>query len=530
MNYWKVGLILIIIAGLSGWFITIDDQPVNATFTRSEPLKRGAAIISVRDEPGKGVGVSSSLQKVQDLEMQVVYHYLGWDTIEIKPGIYNWAILDDILGQVRAYDLQIVLRIYNPPVWYNTYGSMAEALAADHYVRDYTKQEIRDFMQALTTHVEQTGHANTVVGYVVWNEPNIKGQWGAAPNAAAYMEMLQAAYEGAKQGDPNAIIVSAPLAPTANKSGVAISDLTYLEQLYQHGLANYVDYVSMIGLGFHHPPNYDAGVPDFSFMRLKYLHEIMVANGDIHRKMWALEVGWLRDNTYDMGEFNAFKVSAQQQTEYIEQAFEIADRDWPWLDLITVWNLDFNRHYPPTSNFHWYSIDVNPQDTPLQTQYQAYLPLIAKYSPPFSVAKVAFGYNDRFVKFSGHILNEQGNLLNGYSVLATNGGEWPDFRRQTPRYAGTIQLISHPTGPSVWYPQNSHGAWDIGFDNVSDAQGWWWLTLVRYECDFEAGFDVECDQFTPLSETIAVEIDSPENAELYLDWVCHRDCDEGVYQ
>lgn len=530
MNRWKIGLVTLIMAGLSGvLFIGLNDQAVQAMLSRPDPLKRGAAVVSVRDEAGQGVGASRSLQKVQDLDMQVVYHYLGWDTIEVQPGVYDWAILDDILSQVKAYDLQVVLRIYNPPVWYTTYGSMAEALATDHYVREYTKQEIRDFMRDLTRHVQETGQADTVAGYVIWNEPNIREQWGAAPNAAAYMEMLRAAYEGAKQGDPTATIVSAPLAPTANKSGVAISDLIYLEQLYQHGLANSVDVVSMIGLGFHHPPDHDKGVPDFNFKRLKYLRDIMVENGDTARKMWALEVGWLRDNGYDMGKFNAFKVSAQQQADYLQRAFEIAETEWPWLELMTVWNLDFNRYYPPTSGFHWYSIDVERQDTSLDKQ--VYLPFIIKTGPQFKLVKQRFYSSPNIAHFKGRILDQYHLPVNGYSILATNGGEWPDFEREpTARYAGTMRIISHPTGPSYWYPQKSSGEWDIVLKNLSDARGWWWLTVVRYDCDFATAFDAQCTKFTPLSETIAVKIEPPGHSILHLEWTCLRDCDQGVYQ
>ncbi len=215
-------------------------------------------------------------------------------------------------------------------------------------------------MQALTIYVETEGYQDVVAGYVIWNEPNIQEQWfpGVAPNPAAYMTMLKSAYKGAKAGDPAAVIVSAPLAPTSDTPNIAINDLDYLAQLYDLGLADYADYIGMNGLGFQYDPDHDTGTAAFNFTRLKYMHDIMLSKGDTQHKVWALEVGWLRDSSYNMGAFEPFKVSAEQQAQFLLHAFEKARYEWhDWLDLMTIWNLDFNHYYPPTSNFHWYAID-----------------------------------------------------------------------------------------------------------------------------------------------------------------------------
>jgi hypothetical protein len=328
---------------------------------------RGGAVASVRDAPGEGIGPSVSLAEAQSRNMPVVYHYLGWDTIEFKPGHYRWDTLRDILKQVDAYDQKVILRIYNSPPWRMTKDTPSGGLPANN-------ADLKDFMRRLTEEVRYGNERyeprpEHVAGYVIWNEPNIKQQWGGqAPDAAAYMAMLKAAYEGAKAGDPSAVIISAPLAPTANIAGEAIDDLTYLGQLYDNGLADYVDYVGMNGLGFQYTPDYDPGTAAYSFTRLKYLHDVMVAKGDTAHKVWALEVGWLRNSQYDLGEFNAYKVSDEEQHQYIARAFQKANAEWPWLDLIAVWNLDFDRYYPPTSSFYWYSLH----------DWETYLPVVLK--------------------------------------------------------------------------------------------------------------------------------------------------------
>ncbi len=312
---------------------------------------RGVAVTSIRNQL-RGT-YSQSLEQAQMMNMDVVYHYLGWDTIEVGRNRYEWGILDDILEQAHAYNLRVVLRVYNPPAWRTADGASAGALPTNN-------DDLHRFMQALTDYVRDSDYPEVIAGYVIWNEPNIKKQWGGqAPDAAAYMDMLQAAYQGAKAGDLGAVIVSAPLAPTADTPGEAINDLTYLGQLYDLGLANNVSVVGMNGLGFQHSPDHDLGAADYNFMRLKYLHDVMVAKGDTTHPVWALETGWLQDSDYDLGAFEAYEVSERQQALYLARSFQKASDEWPWLDLMTMWNLDFNHYYPPTSNFHWYSISSN---------------------------------------------------------------------------------------------------------------------------------------------------------------------------
>jgi hypothetical protein len=303
---------------------------------------------------------------------QVVLHYLGWDTIEIGNGVYDWESLDDILKQTDTYGLPVVLRVYNAPIWRRPPpGDQATAPPAN-------PDDMREFMYRLVDRVENRDWRDRVAGYVIWNEPNIPEQWGGQPaDATAYVSLLCAAYEGAKLADPNARIVSAGLAPTET-GGDAISDFDYLAQMYDAGLANCADMIGMQGLGFGRPPD-DTSPDGYNFRRLRQLHQVMLDKGDTIHKAWALEVGWLRDNDYDLGEaFNWREVSEEQQAEYLEEALGPATANWrDWLDLIVIWNLDFDRYYPPTSYFYWYAIQNATASERLQ-QLKVYLPVVFK--------------------------------------------------------------------------------------------------------------------------------------------------------
>jgi len=313
-----------------------------------DSLQRGAVIASVRDQSGPVGSGSYCLQRAADLGLSVVVVPLGWDQLENVPWEHKWAVLDDIIGQAAYHGLKVVLRIYNTPAWHRPAGTDATYPPTDPYALEW-------FMYRMTRHLRYESRAEHVLGYVIWNEPNIPEQWGGqAANPSAYTSLLQSAYRGAVRGDPAAIIVSAPLAATETGNG-AMSDLEYLDELYDCGFRSNAHVVGMNGLGFAHDPDHDTDVADYNLMRLKYLHDIMLAHGD-DRSVWALEVGWLADSEYDMGSFEPYKVSRDAQWQYIWRAFDKAAYEWPWLDLMAIWNIGFARYYPPASNFYWYDL------------------------------------------------------------------------------------------------------------------------------------------------------------------------------
>jgi len=117
--------------------------------------------------------------------------------------------------------------------------------------------------------------------------------------------------------------------------------------------------------------------------------------------------------------------------------------------------------------------------------------------------------------FKGRIKDEGGNLVNGYSVYVSNGS-W-----------GTV---SHPSGPGGWYPDKGPGEWDVSGIQLNQCPGWWKLSVVKYECNYAAGFDAQCKDFATLSEVKDVHVVYPDEMVINADWVCHWDCNKGVYQ
>lgn len=123
--------------------------------------------------------------------------------------------------------------------------------------------------------------------------------------------------------------------------------------------------------------------------------------------------------------------------------------------------------------------------------------------------------NPSLVLFKGEIRDENERPVNGFSILLDNG---------------TWSVLSHPTGASHHYPEVFDGEWDVIIDNETDAAGWWTMTVVRYECpDFETGFNAQCKQFTPLSETKVIRVIHPDDNIIEANWTCLEQCDQGIY-
>lgn len=126
--------------------------------------------------------------------------------------------------------------------------------------------------------------------------------------------------------------------------------------------------------------------------------------------------------------------------------------------------------------------------------------------------------NAGIIQFKGRLKDEQGNLVNGYSVLVDN---W------------SWSVISHPSGASHWYPEKGDGEWDVVIPtkDLGNGLGWWYLTVVRYDCgDFFAHFDAQCKQFIRLSEDVKIQVNWPDETIINADWICHWDCDKGLYK
>ncbi len=299
------------------------------------------------------------LNMVNDLRFNWITQQVEWQETENPKGVYYWDELDNVVNEARQHNVNVLVSIVKAPTW--------ETGGFNGFPKD--PQDLNDFMKAMATHFR-----GRVAAYMIYNEENLAGESGDV-NPARYVAVLKAGYLGVKAGDPNALVLAGALAPTGiddpqglrgpGEVGV-LSDLTYLTQLYQYNngeVRSYFDIMATHPYGFNNPPEDKwpdlpnlsplfpknaSGVIDFYnrsnsfyFRRIEQQRAIMEKYGDGEKQMWATEYGWCSDYRPD-GYQECMYNTQQDQGDYLVRAIEFAKKNYPWMGVMFIWNLNFS--------------------------------------------------------------------------------------------------------------------------------------------------------------------------------------------
>jgi hypothetical protein len=200
--------------------------------------------------------IHRTFRLIRDAGFKWIRQEFPWEDIEIEgKGIFrdhrqgrdisSWAKYDHIVDLAEEYGIEIIARLDNPPAWSRAAGNEAGTLAPPDDYDDYG-----DFVYAVVSR-----YKGRIKYYQIWNEPNIYPEWGEGPvDPEAYTELLKVAHARAKEADPEAIILSAGLAPTTEMTPENLMDLVFLERMYDAGAREYFDIMSVQGYGLWNGP------------------------------------------------------------------------------------------------------------------------------------------------------------------------------------------------------------------------------------------------------------------------------------
>ena len=178
-----------------------------------------------------------------------------WEDIEIhakgdfedrrnEPARSAWAKYDHIVALAEQYDIELIVRLSNPPAWSRAQGNDAGPYGPPDDFQDYA-----DFAAAVAER-----YRGSVRYYQIWNEPNIYPEWGVNPtDPETYTELLKAGATAVRAADPEAVIIAGALAATIDLDGTTIggrnfSDLLFLQRMYDAGAAPYFDVMGVTRL------------------------------------------------------------------------------------------------------------------------------------------------------------------------------------------------------------------------------------------------------------------------------------------
>jgi hypothetical protein len=447
---------------------------------------------------GAFVANLGNLNMVNDLGFGWFAHPLSWADAEPTNNDYRdgEATLNNIIDAAQSNNLKLILRVSDAPGWAWNMGNPL-AWAA----------EFGDFMAWVAQHVKSRA-PDLEVAYVIWNEPNLPNEWGErAPQPSWMVALLKAAYPRIKAVDPDAVVIAPGMATTGgpfsgcgvsiNTTAVgvsaayaqkllaasAVNDLEFICGLYQSGGKGYFDVLGTHPYGFAFEPETNpSSVNGLAFRRAEQQRAIMQAQGDSDKQMWAIEFGWFVNNC--PGEDctgpwtdNAWQiVTKDQQADYLVRAYNYAYQNWPWMGVMTFFNLDFNTvpWYACCDPIRGYAIADNPAYDALKN--------MPKYTSGSITGTVRDNRGNPFMGATVELVGSQTTTsdINGeyafstvpvgtYNLRATASGygTLPPMRGVVVNEGETLTDVNFYLPP----PDNVVGNWDFESDLDSWATG-----------------------------------------------------------
>ncbi|MBW7886064.1 MAG: O-antigen ligase family protein, partial [Caldilineaceae bacterium] len=245
---------------------------------------------------------------------------VDWASVEPHPGDFAWSDTDELLDAVTQADLVPVVVLDGSPGWArapqdrlpdNPLAPPADPAAFASFAAEFARR-----------------YGDKVRFYQIWDEPNIAPHWGARHiDPVAYAQLLRAAAATIRAVDPDAVIVVAALAPTADRGHAAIDEVYFLKRMIAAGASSAMDVIALQPFGFGDAPdNLRQGISILNFQRAAMLRRALIAAGLGDRPVWAVRYGWNRVLDSPWG-----TVTEEKQALYAVAALEWAWREWPWL-------------------------------------------------------------------------------------------------------------------------------------------------------------------------------------------------------
>lgn len=367
-----VGQILIIPTGGSAPTPTPTPAPPGSTPTPVPPTS------------GMGWGIQGQYfnqdwdavtKAVDDMNLQWLKQQIRWSDFEATPGNIEWGPIDDIVEGAGTHPL--LFSVLAAPGWARPAGFDPSVVGPPADPATYAS-----FVGQIAGR-----YCGKVQAIEVWNEQNLAYEWGNQElNAGQYVNLLAAAHGAIKDACPGTLVISGALTPTGATPPAAVDDFTYLQQMYNAGLKNYVDGVGVHPSGFNIPPNLyftqacayiqqtnavfrgPCDTPHHSWTfrsTLEGTRNVMVQNGHSNAKLWVTEFGWaVGGSNPPQGYGYAQDNTREEQAQWTSIAFSMA-RDSGYVGGMFLWNLNFEIVAPGSEQALWsvYGEDYAPTIT-----------------------------------------------------------------------------------------------------------------------------------------------------------------------
>lgn len=340
-----------------GQSINLPDGSEPVTVNDSSADTDSGSNLNVSVAPGvevflvEGEEVGALVSQATQLGVQWVKITVSWAEIEPEQGSIEFDQLDEAVDAFDSAGFDIMLTLTDAPDWSRP-SSTALALQQPTYGPPDDLTDFGNFAGTVAEH-----YAGIVDAYEIWHQPNNRRSWmtpvvelrsDGFPDAhladVRYIDLLEVASTAIRAADPDAMIITAGLAP----SGIhdfynSIDNFVFFEELLTQGALDYADAMGVHLDGFSNAPDavccaessggsdpqFDISYHFFFKDSLENYRTILDRNGGSDIPLWVTRVGWgTADDVSGTPPPEMRFVtlnSADEQGEYVAAAFEAAN-------------------------------------------------------------------------------------------------------------------------------------------------------------------------------------------------------------
>jgi len=349
----------------------------------SEPLGASRSCVNTALERYDTTSRLWALDQAADLGVDWVRQPFLWSDIQPEPGRWVWDPWDRIVSETRAHNLRVVAVLQAAPPWAGDPPDPAAFAAFAGAVADR--------------------YGEHLTYYQIWHNPNLGDSWGGRANPYQYTELLSRASEAIRAVDADARIVLGSLAPTVERGDRNYAEDLFLTMLYEAGAADFFDVVSIQPYGFETGPGDRRVARDvLNFSRGLLVRDVLIEQGEAEKAIWASDFGWNSKPPDWPGPASIWgSVNEATQARYTVDALARVDREWFWMGLMCVNNLQPHETVPgsgvPDAESHWGYALIGPDGV----RRQVYDALQVRYAIDPGAVTGVYRANTELAAFEG---------------------------------------------------------------------------------------------------------------------------------
>jgi uncharacterized protein YraI len=294
---------------------------------------------------------------------------IEWHVFEANQGQIGWSDMDDLVNRGDGSGINLLFSVVNAPDWAREQGFDRSVGGPPQ-----DPQTFANFLGAMAGRY----CGRSLKAIEVWNEQNLHYEWGNRPlNAAEYVALLRPSYAAIKAACPSMYVISGALTPAGNNGNLAMDDFTYLEQMFQAGLNNYMDGIGAHPSGYNVPPSAtwenaceairkhgnsfngacDSPHHSWSFRStMEGYRNIALKYGAGNKRIWPTEFGWAAGGAFDPRYAYANDNSYEEQAAWTVEAYQMM-KNWGWVGPAILWNMNFRVIANGTEKAQWGIVD-----------------------------------------------------------------------------------------------------------------------------------------------------------------------------